>query len=245
MCNTKSHFRKVKHCGLHRDDGMAAFDNKLSHNGIQVENQIPKLRKHAGRMWLDKSRREKPMEQNDPNVCYAWTLNLFGQTNNGNLQFQMHLKPNQQLKHTNADIIHAKACFTATPTCVYKRLSRLTTIMETSKNLPPDKTYRHLFQALQHAGLVTMKISKLIKQLQNNEEARSLKQTKKDSNNEPNRGIAIGFCIGHCNLWSKPVHSIIKTAKDEFNLQWSGVSVSHQRITHSPTSEKSFNEMSL
>jgi len=28
--NTKSHFRKTKCCGLHRDDGIAAFNNKLS-----------------------------------------------------------------------------------------------------------------------------------------------------------------------------------------------------------------------
>jgi len=32
--NTKSHFRKTKCYGLHRDDGIAAFNNKLSHDDM-------------------------------------------------------------------------------------------------------------------------------------------------------------------------------------------------------------------
>ena len=48
------------------------------------------------------------------------------------------------------------------------------------------------------------------------------------------------LCIGHSNIWSKPVHLIIKTVKDKFNLQWLRLSVS---TTDSPTSEKSFKEI--
>jgi len=47
---------------------------------------------------------------------------------------------NQQQKFLNADSIHTKACFDFIPSGVYKRLSKLTTIMETNKNLPPDKS---------------------------------------------------------------------------------------------------------
>jgi len=128
-------------------------------------------------MWLDKSRRELPTEQNDPKMSIE-TGNFFPYLDtelvwatNGNLQFRVHLKPNQQLKYLNADSIHTKACFKATPSGVYKRLSELTTITETNKNLALDKIYPQHFQALQHAGLVTKKVPTLTEQPQHNEEA--------------------------------------------------------------------------
>ena len=40
------------------------------------------------------------------------------------------------------------------------------------------------------------------------------------------------FCIGHSNIWSKPVHSIIKSINDKFNLQWLRVSMSYHRFTN-------------
>jgi len=132
----------------------------------------------------------------------------------------VHLKPNQQLKFLNTDKIHTKACFKAIPSGVYKRLSKLTTITETKNNLPLDKIYPQHFQALQQAGLVTKRIPTLTKQLQHNEEAKALKQAKGHSNNEHNRRRITCFCIGYSNICYKPVHSIVKTIKDKFNLQW-------------------------
>jgi len=151
---------------------------------------------------------------------------------NGNLQFWVHLKPNQQLKYLNADSIHTKACFKAIPSGVYKRLSNLTTITETNKNLPLDKIYPQHFQALQHAGLVTEKVPTLTEQLQHNEETKAIKQAEDNSNNERNRRRTTYFCIGYSNIWSKPVHSIIKSIKDKFNLQWLRVSMSYHRFTN-------------
>jgi len=144
----------------------------------------------------------------------------------------VHLKPNQQLKYLNADSIHTKACFKAIPSGVYKRLSKLTTITKTNKNLPLDKIYPQHLQALQHAGLLTKKVPTLTEQLQHNEEAKALKQAKDNSNNERNRRRTTYFCIGYSNIWSKPVHSIIKSIKDKFNLQWLRVSMSYHRFTN-------------
>jgi len=169
--DTKSHFRKTKCCRLHRDDGTAAFNNKLSHNDMlkwktKFQNSANRL---AGEnclqftcsMWLDKSRRELPTEENDPETSIE-TGNFFPcpdaelvWATNGNLQFRVHLKPNQQLKCLNADSIHTKARFKAMPSGVCKRLSKLTTITETNKNLPLDKICPQHFQALQQAGPVT------------------------------------------------------------------------------------------
>jgi len=189
-------------------------------------------------MWLDKSRREMPTEQNDHKISIE-TGNFFPYLDtelvwatNGNLQFRVHLKPNQQLKHLKADSIRTKACFKAIPSGVYKRLSKLTTITETNKNLPLDKIYPHHFQALQQVELVTNKFPTLTEQLQHHEEAKAIKQAKDNSNNERNRRRTIYFCIGYSNIWSKPVHSIIKSIKDKFNLQWLRVSMSYHRFTN-------------
>jgi len=45
--------------------------------------------------------------------------------------------------------------------------------------------------------------------------------------------------VGHSNIWSEPVHSIIKTVKDKCNLKWLWVTLSSV-ATDSPTLEKSF-----
>jgi len=126
--NTKSHFRKTKHYGLHRDDGIAAFNNKLSYDDMlkwrtKFQNRLAQgnYLQFTCSMWLNKSRRELPTEQNDPKMSVE-TGNFFPcpdtelvWATNGNLQFRVHLKPNQQLKYPNADSIHTKACFKAIP----------------------------------------------------------------------------------------------------------------------------------
>ena len=72
----------------------------------------------------------------------------------------------------------------------------------------------------------------LTKQLQHNEEAKALKEAKGHSKKECNRRRTTYFCIGHSNIWQKPVNSIIKTVKDKFNLQWLRVSASYHRFTN-------------
>jgi len=153
-------------------------------------------------------------------------------SDNGDLQFRLHFKPNQQLKYLNAFSIHTKACFNAIPSGIYKRLSKLTRITEINKKPPLDKIYPQCFQALQPTDLVAKKIPTLIEHLQHNKEAKALKQAKDESNNRQNRQRTIHFCIRCPSLWSKPVHSIIKTIKDKFNLQWLRVSMACHRFTN-------------
>jgi len=150
----------------------------------------------------------------------------------GDLQFKVHLKPNQQLKCLNADSIHTNACFKTIPSGVYKRLSKLTTITDANKDLPLDQLYPQHFKALHHAGLVTNRIPTLTEQLQHNEEAKAIKKAKDNSNNQRNRCRTIYFCIGYSKLWSKPIHTIIKSIKAKFNLQWLRVSMSYHRFTN-------------
>jgi len=142
-----------------------------------------------------------PTEQNCPKMSVE-TGNFFPcldtelvWATNGNLQFRVHLKPNQQLKCLNADGIHTKACFKAIPSGVCKNLSELTTITETNKNLTLDKIHPQRFQAPQHAGLVTKKVPALTEQLQHNEEAQAVRQAEDNCNNERNRRRTACFCF--------------------------------------------------
>jgi len=168
------------------------FNNKLSCDDTlkwrtKFQNSVNRLAEgnflqFTCSMWL-------PTEQNDPKTSVE-TGNFFPHPDtelvwatNGNLQFRVHLKPNQQLKHLNACSIHTKACFKAIPSGVHKRLPQQTTITETNKNLPLDKIRPQHVQALQHAGPVTKKVPTLTEQLQ----AKAAEQAKDNSNNERNR----------------------------------------------------------
>jgi len=87
------------------------------------------------------------------------------------------------------------------------------------------------FRAPQHEGSVTQKIPTLTEQLQCNEENKALEQAKDCSKKERKRRRTTCFCIGHSITWHEPVHTIVKTAKDKFNLQWLRVSTSCHRFT--------------
>jgi len=104
--------------------------------------------------------------------------------------------------------------------------------METDKGPPLDKIYQEHVQALQHTNLVTEKIPTLTEQPQHNDEATAPKQVKDNSNNKGNRRLTICFCIVHFDRGSKPVHSIVKTINDKFNLQWLMVSASCQTFAN-------------
>jgi len=81
--------------------------------------------------------------------------------------------------------------------------------------------------------MVTKKVPTLTEQPQHTtKEAKALKQAKAKSNNKRNRRRTTYFCIGHSNIWSKPVHSIIKSIKDKFNLQRLRASVSYHRFAN-------------
>jgi len=51
-------------------------------------------------------------------------------------------------------------------------------------------------------------------------------------NNEHNRRRTTHFCLGCPNIWSEPVHSIVKTIKNMFKIQWLRVSVSNQKFVN-------------
>jgi len=93
--STKSHFRKTKCCGPHRDDGTEAFNNKLSCNDMlkwrtKFQNSANRLTggncpQFTCTMWT--SQEERCQQKRMTPTClskqgisfHAWTLNLSGQ----------------------------------------------------------------------------------------------------------------------------------------------------------------------
>jgi len=104
---------------------------------------------------------------------------------------------------------------------------------EKKQELPREKDCPQHFQVLQHTCLITKKIPTLTQQRQHNKETKVLKQIKDGSNSKRNRMRTIHFCIGHSDLWSEPVRTVIKTVKDKFNFHpWLRVFVSCHRFTN-------------
>ena len=151
----------------------------------------------------------------------------------GNLQFQVHLKPNQQVKCLNKGSVHTNACFKAIPDGVYKRLAKPTTVTDENKDKKLDELYPDHFKALKHADLVTEKILTL------EEELLKVKTTKTDKDkvkakeeSDRNRRRSTFFCVGYSEIWDKPIHQTIKELKKDFGLTWLRVSMSYYRFTN-------------
>ena len=70
------------------------------------------------------------------------------------LNFKVHLKPNQQLKHLNNSSNHHKPCKKNIAQGVFTRLARLTTINDNNKNKSIKELYPSHVIALENAGLL-------------------------------------------------------------------------------------------
>ena len=79
-------------------------------------------------------------------MALSWSIN-------GNLQFSVYRKPNQELKYLNLESTHAPATFKAIPHGVALRLALLTTPDDTNINKSISDLYPEHFSALKSAGL--------------------------------------------------------------------------------------------
>ena len=152
---------------------------------------------------------------------------------NRDAQFRVHLKPNQQLLWLNADSIHTNhvskpSLWVSAKDCLNWQQSR----KQTRIYHPTKSTHNTSKLCNRHAGIVSKKVPTLTEQQLHNEEAKATKQAKDCSNNEQNGRKTTYSCLGCSNIWFEPVHSIIKSVKDKFNLQWLRVSMSYPKCTN-------------
>ena len=73
------------------------------------------------------------------------------------LKFQVHMKPNQNLKYLNSDITYMSSTFRAIPNGVLGRLSKLTSKSKKLDDTPINKVHPHHSKALQIAGIAPEK----------------------------------------------------------------------------------------
>ena len=74
-------------------------------------------------------------------------MELYWHSDNS-LKFQVHLKPNQQLKYLNKGSAHTRACLKAIPYGVLNRLAKLTTTTPQNEHQNIDEIYPQHANAL-------------------------------------------------------------------------------------------------
>ena len=91
------------------------------------------------------------------------------------LQFQVHLKPNQELTYLNKGSTHTSACFKAIPSGVFGRLAKLTTMTPENANKPLEELYPKHIEVLRKAELIQGPTPTLKQVLDNQIQTKSLR----------------------------------------------------------------------
>ena len=156
----------------------------------------------------------------------------------GKLQFQVHLKPGQQLKCLNKGSTHTGACFKAIPAGVCQRLAKLTALTDDNKNKSLDEIYPKHHSVLREAGPLTSKTPTPQEELERQSKVRdetdpsTAKNIRAAKQRERNRSRSTFFCVGYSKAWKKPIHKTINEIKKKFNLGWLRISMSYHRFTN-------------
>jgi hypothetical protein len=161
--------------GMCRDDGFGVLVGKWIYQEVvnwrnSFQKQVNKLvggdyLQFTCEVWLDNTVRPTPelsaeeAKKNEVAIQRGKTFPCLGMelywSTKGELQFQVHLKPNQQLKYLNDGSVHTKACIKAISEGVHQTLAKLTTITEENQDKTLNEMYPMHFEALSHAGLIT------------------------------------------------------------------------------------------
>ena len=244
---TKKSFKNTRYHGLYRDDGFAVFKSNLSFEEIcnwreDFQNNVNKITggdylQFTCDVWKQEelepktSSNKKVTLNNEDSFPYLDMELFWSETND--LQFRVHLKPNQQLKYLNIGSAHTASCFRAIPEGVCQRLAKLTTPTNKNKHLPLDSTYPKHFEALRHAGLINDEPPTLENELEKIESNKLITKTdRKKKQKVRERSRSIFFCVGSSNAWKTPIHKIIAKAKARFGLTWIRVSMSYHKFTN-------------
>ncbi len=250
LANTRKHFEHTSYDGLYRDDGFAIFEGKWNYNQIvqwrnefqQSVNQLAEgdYLQFTCSLGLDETVNTiEPYEVEDKMVSIERSktfpyldMELYW-SESQQLQFRVHLKPNQQLKYLNKGSTHTNACFKAIPSGVFNRLAKLTTVTEENKNKRLDELYPKHTTILTNAGLVTNKqIPTLTEEITKSNNRKKPTTTRLAKQKERDRKRTMHFCVGYSKAWKTPIHKVISKQKAKFNLPWIRVSMSYHRFNN-------------
>ena len=157
---------------------------------------------------------------------------------NDELQFRVHLKPNQVLKYLNKDSAHTKATFKAIPHGVLRRLASLTSVHEDNEDTTLDVLYPEHIQALERANLPVPKVYPTLKEANDKLKDEAEKRSDEDVQSRKNKqqkdyARATYFVIGHnTDFWETPVCGMIKELVKKHDLTWLRFKMSNTRFTN-------------
>ena len=227
LANTKEHFKETRFDGIYRDDGFAAFIGKWSYDQIATwrDNFQAAVNiltegdylQFTCSIWIDETVNQPgPKEPHNKMVSIErgtafpyLDMELYW-SEKEELQFRVHLKPNQELKYLNRGSTHTEPCFKAISSGVFQRLVKLTTVTPKNENKTIDEMYPKHTEALRRAELIEDKTPTMREILDKEEERKKPQSAKKAHQKKRDRKRAIHFCIGHSKAWIKPIHKIIK-----------------------------------
>eukprot|EP00984_Skeletonema_dohrnii_P021597 scaffold10835_cov137-Skeletonema_dohrnii-CCMP3373.AAC.2 len=154
------------------------------------------------------------------------------------LQFRVHLKPNQELKYLNKDSAHTKATFEVIPHGVLRCLTSLTSVHEDNEDTTLDVLYPKHIEALERAGLPLPKVYPTLKEanekLKNDTILRSTEEEQQRRKKlQKDYARATYFVIGRTtNFWDKPVCGMIKELVKKHKLPWLRFKMANSRFTN-------------
>ena len=115
-------------------------------------------------------------------ICIHQKLNLVDADRA--LEYQVHRKPNQQLKYLNKGITHTNTTFNAIPRGIFYRLAKLTSRTKKNTQIKIDERYQGHAKALSKAGMAP-KIYPTLKEIWKKADALKMK---KDAEREKRSG---------------------------------------------------------
>jgi hypothetical protein len=246
LANTQQHFTHTTYHGLYRDDGFATFTGDWDYDMIvkwrnEFQDSVNTLAEgdylqFTCSIWLpnEKAKEHNKMVSIERGKGFPYLDMELIWSEQKELQFQVYMKPNQQLKYLNKGSTHTGAVFKAIPKGVYQRLAKLTTMTEMNGNLTLKEIYPKHFKALEHANLVKGKIPTLRETKLEIETLKMLSEASKAAKEKKGRERkrAIYFCAGYSKTWITPIHKTIQALKDRFELTWLRFSMSYHRFTN-------------
>jgi hypothetical protein len=149
------------------------------------------------------------------------------------LNFRVHIKPNQTITYLNSQSNHPGFIFKAIPSGVIQRLTKLTSINKLNENKKLDELYPIHFKALKNAMLWKSNwevpyLSEINEQLKIKDNKTTLKIKKKS---ERERKKKVFFIIGFSTFWPKSIPKIIdETLKNFPSLKWLRYSISYKKF---------------
>ena len=151
--------------GIYRDDGFVVFKDNLLKSEVAVwlerfqeridELAESKFLKFTAVIWGNDKEDGKKYNNvlvNRSEYFPYLDMEMFWLTEN-DLNFQVHLKLNQQLKYLNKGSTHTEACFVAIPSGVVRRLALLTMRTNELEDIRMDELYPLHAKALWVANL--------------------------------------------------------------------------------------------